>query len=33
MFTIGITGFDIFKKRLRKIEDREIPKADKKLTE
>lgn len=31
MFTFGITGFDIFKKRPRKIEHRDIPKADKGL--
>ena len=31
MFTFGITGFDIFKKRPKKIEHREIPKADKGL--
>lgn len=29
MFSLGITGFDIFKKRYKKIEHREIPKADK----
>lgn len=28
MFTFGITGFDIFKKRPRKIEPRDIPEAD-----
>lgn len=31
MFTFGITGFDIFRKRPKKIEHREIPKADKEL--
>jgi len=31
MFTFGITGFDIFKKRPKKIEHRDIPKADKGL--
>jgi hypothetical protein len=30
MFHIGITGFDIFKKRYKKIAPREIPKPDKK---
>jgi len=29
MFSLGITGFDIFKKRYKRIEHREIPKADK----
>jgi len=29
MFSFGITGFDIFKKRYKRIEHREIPKADK----
>ncbi len=29
MFTFGITGFDIFKKRPKKIEPRDIPQADK----
>jgi hypothetical protein len=29
MFSFGITGFDIFKKRYKKIEHRDIPKADK----
>ena len=29
MFSIGITGFDIFKKRYKRIEHREIPKPDK----
>lgn len=29
MFTFGITGFDIFKKRPKKIQPRDIPKADK----
>ncbi|MFC1898624.1 hypothetical protein ACFLYJ_03525 [Candidatus Cloacimonadota bacterium] len=33
MFTIGITGFDIFRKQIKKIEDREIPKADGRLVE
>lgn len=33
MFTIGITGFDIFQKQHKKIEDREIPKADIRLAE
>lgn len=28
MFSFGITGFDIFKKRFKRIEHREIPKAD-----
>ncbi|MCK5051349.1 MAG: hypothetical protein KAS53_06415 [Candidatus Cloacimonetes bacterium] len=28
MFSFGITGFDIFKKRYKRIEHREIPKAD-----
>ena len=31
IFTFGITGFDIFKKRPKKIEHREIPEADKDL--
>ena len=29
MFTFGITGFDIFKKRLKKIQPRDIPEAEK----
>ena len=29
MFSFGITGFDIFKKRYKRIEHREIPEADK----
>ena len=33
IFTIGITGFDIFQKQHKKIEDREIPKADNRLAE
>ena len=33
MLTIGITGFDIFQKQLKKIEDRDIPKADIRLAE
>ena len=33
MFTIGITGFDIFQKQHKRIEDREIPKADNRLAE
>jgi hypothetical protein len=28
MFTIGITGFDIFGKRKKKTEHRDIPEAD-----
>ena len=28
MFTVGITGFDFFSKRKKKIEHRDIPKAD-----
>ena len=30
MFTFGVSGFDIFKKRPKKIAPRDIPKADKK---
>jgi hypothetical protein len=31
MFSIGITGFDIFNKRYKRIKDREIPKADRQV--
>jgi hypothetical protein len=33
MFTIGITGFDIFRKQHKKIEHREIPEADDRLAD